>query len=132
MEKDVINSLIRVMVIDDQGAARDMVRAILKTQGFRHIVTAEDGDVALKKLRESEEPFGLIICDWNMPSMPGIVLLREVRKDERLKEIPFLMLTAEAYRENVTVAMELGVSDYVAKPFTAHDLSEKVHRLLHE
>ncbi len=118
---------IRVLIIDDHFATRDMVRSILRSVGFTDTVTAEDGQHAFNVLKDGD--VDMIICDWNMPVMSGIELLRRTRKLEHYKDTPFLMLTAEIYRENVEEAIKLGVNDYVAKPFTSATLIEKVTKL---
>ena len=118
----------KVLVVDDYALTRDMVKAILRQLGFQNIVGVEDGVLALQAIRE--EKIGLVICDWNMPRLSGLGVLREVRSIEKEKDLPFLMLTAEAYRENVVEAMKAGVSDYVVKPFTAQALSEKIEKVL--
>ncbi len=123
-----IDKSIKVLVVDDYALTRDMVKAILRQLGFQNIIGVEDGVLALQVIREDR--IGLVICDWNMPRMSGLGVLREVRAQERDKNLPFLMLTAEAYRENVVEAMKAGVSDYVVKPFTAQALSEKVEKVL--
>lgn len=119
---------VRVLVVDDYLLTRDMVRAILRGIGFTHVVTAENGEIALRALEQ--HAFHLVICDWNMPTMSGIELLRAVRAMPRYKTLPFLMLTAEAYRENVLEATKAGVTDYVAKPFTAEVLGSKIEEML--
>ena len=121
---DSVDKAISVLVADDYAMTREMIRSILKQLGFLNVTSVEDGKKALERL--AAEKFDLIICDWNMPGMSGIELLRAVKKDPRFKEIPFLMLTAEAYRENVVEAVKAGVSDYISKPFTAQTLSEKI------
>ena len=125
---DEIDKSIKVLVVDDYPLTRDMVKAILRQLGFQNIVGAEDGAVALQLIRD--ERFGLVICDWNMPRLSGLSVLREVRSHDRDKHLPFLMLTAEAYKENVVEALKAGVSDYVVKPFTSQTLGEKVARVL--
>jgi len=73
--------------------------------------------------------FGLVVSDWNMPVMPGIELLRAVRADAELKKLPFLMVTAEAQKENLIEAVQAGVSNYVVKPFTAEVLQGKLEKI---
>lgn len=107
-----------------------MVRSILKGIGFQNVILAEDGKSALDTLKDEDSRIGLIVCDWNMPKLSGLQVLQTIRSDERLKDIPFLMLTAEAYRENITAAIEAGVSDYVVKPFTAETLDTKIDGIL--
>ena len=121
---DSIDKDIGILVADDYALTRDMIRSILKQHGFQNIVVAEDGKKAMERLRV--DAIALVICDWNMPMMSGIEVLRAVRGDTRLKDLPFLMLTAEAYRENVKEAAEVGVTDYISKPFTAQVLIEKI------
>ncbi len=122
-----VDKEISILVADDYALTREMLRSILKQFGFAHVVSVEDGKSALEKIRE--EKVDLVICDWNMPGMTGLDVLRAVRADPRNKHIKFLMLTAEAYRENVVEAMKAGVSDYIAKPFTAETLSLKLEAL---
>ena len=119
-----VDKSIRVLVVDDHTLTRTMVKAILRGLGFTHVQQAENGAAALDRL--AIEPVDLVICDWNMPNFNGIELLRAVRSEEQFKDLPFLMLTAEAYRENVAAAIQAGVSDYMIKPFTAETLGQKV------
>jgi two-component system chemotaxis response regulator CheY len=72
----------------------------------------------------------MIVCDWNMPNMTGLDLLKAVRADEELKTTPFLMVTAEALQENVVAAVKAGVSNYIVKPFTAETLNDKIQKIL--
>lgn len=105
-----------------------MVRMILKGIGFTDITTAENGEVAFEAVKSNF--FDLIICDWNMPRFTGLELLTAVRANKDFEDTPFLMLTAEAYRDSVKAALDAGVTDYIAKPFTAGVLGEKVLRVL--
>ena len=113
-----------ILIVDDFSTMRKIVRNCLKQLGFNNVTEAEDGVQALEKLQGSK--FDLIISDWNMPNMMGIDLLRAVRSDGTLKTIPFLMVTAEAKKENVIEAAKAGVSNYIIKPFTADSLREKL------
>ena len=119
---------VRILVVDDHVATRNLVKSILKGLGYDHIAQAESGELAIRRIFEGN--IDLVICDWNMPGLSGIDVLKEVRADEAYKNLPFLMLTAEAYRENITQAMQLGVSDYISKPFTAEVLGEKLAAIL--
>lgn len=119
---------ITILVVDDYAMTRDLLRSILKQLGFLKIVCAEDGKTALAKIRQ--EKIDLVICDWNMPKMSGLQVLKAIRADKRFHGLPFLMLTAEAYRENIVAAIKAGVSDYIAKPFTAETLSDKLENVL--
>ena len=117
----------RFLVVDDFSTMRRIVRNLLKELGFVNVQEAEDGVDALKKLRA--DTFDFVVSDWNMPNMTGIELLREIRKDEKLKTLPVLMVTAEAKRENIIEAAQAGASGYVVKPFTAATLDEKLKKI---
>ena len=121
---DKVNKDMQVLVVDDFNTMRKVVRKCLNQLGFKNITEAVDGADALEKLQNSK--FELVVSDWNMPNMMGIDLLKAVRADEELKEIPFLMVTAEGKKENVMEAIKSGVSNYVVKPFTAEVLGEKL------
>ena len=125
---DDVDKSICILIADDYALTRDLVRSILKQLGFLNVVTAEDGRKALDKIRNEQIDF--VICDWNMPEMSGFEVLRAVRADANIKNIPFLMLTAEAYKENVEAALKAGVSDYIVKPFSAQVLTDKLEGLM--
>ncbi len=119
-----IDRNMRILVVDDFQTMRRIVSTCFEKMGFQHIDEAEDGDVALGKLKQRKYDF--IVSDWNMPNMMGIDLLREVRGDDSLKDIPFLMVTAEGQQENVMAAVKAGVSNYIVKPFNQAILEEKL------
>ena len=118
----------RFLVVDDFSTMRRIVRNLLKELGFVNVQEAEDGVEALKKL-SGGDMFDFVVSDWNMPNMTGIDLLREIRKDPKLKHLPVLMVTAEAKRENIIEAAQAGASGYVVKPFTAATLDEKLKKI---
>ena len=117
----------KVLIVDDFATMRRIVRNILKQIGFKNIIEADDGKNALKELKK--EKVDLILCDWNMPEMPGIDLLTTIRSDDELKHIPFVMVTAEAQKDNIVKAVKAGVSNYVVKPFTDETISEKLQKV---
>ena len=119
---------IKILVVDDFATMRKVIRNLLKQSGYENIVEAEDGLLALKALKSQKIDF--IISDWNMPNMSGLELLKNVRADEELKSLPFLMVTAEALQENVVVAVKAGVSNYIVKPFTSETLDEKIKKIM--
>jgi len=106
---------------------RKIIKNILSQLGFKNIIEADDGSTALEILKK--EKVDLIISDWNMPKMPGIELLKAVRSDENLKDIKFIMVTAEAQKESVIEAIKYGVNQYVVKPFTPETLKEKLEKV---
>jgi two-component system chemotaxis response regulator CheY len=105
-----------------------IIRNLLKQLEFNNVDEAVDGQEALSKLRAGN--FGLVISDWNMAPMTGLDLLKEVRADQRLKNLPFIMITAESKTENVVAAKQAGVSNYIVKPFNAETLREKIEKVL--
>lgn len=117
----------KIMVVDDFSTMRRIVKNILKQLGYENIEEAEDGVQALSKLKTGG--FGFMVSDWNMPNMEGIELLRKVRADPYLKDLPVLMVTAEAEKEKVVEAIKAGVNNYVVKPFTAEVLKEKMDKI---
>jgi two-component system chemotaxis response regulator CheY len=118
---------IRFLVVDDFSTMRRIVRNLLKELGFTNVDEAEDGAVALQKLKAGG--FDFIVTDWNMPNMDGLMLLQSVRADPALKALPVLMVTAEAKKENIIAAAQAGASGYVVKPFTAATLNEKLTKI---
>lgn len=117
-----------VLVVDDHAMTRNMVRSILRGAGFTEVTTQDSGHSAIHFMQTNS--IKLIICDWNMPGGSGIEFLRLIRSDPRFQQIPFIMLTAEAYRESIEEAIKCGVTDYIAKPFTADLLTKKVASVL--
>ena len=117
----------RFLVVDDFATMRRIVRNLLKELGFANVDEAEDGAIALHKLRAGG--FDFVISDWNMPNMDGLALLQSIRADESLKKLPVLMVTAEAKKENIVAAAQAGANGYVVKPFTAATLDEKLNKI---
>jgi two-component system chemotaxis response regulator CheY len=107
---------------------RRIVRNLLKESGFVDADEAEDGVVALQKLRSST--FDFVVSDINMPNMNGFQLLTEIKKDEKLKHLPVLMVTAEARKEDIVLAAQQGAAGYIVKPFTKATLEDKVNHIL--
>ncbi len=123
-----VNKNMPILIVDDYKTMLRIIRNLLKQLGFNNVDEAIDGSSALQKLREKD--CGLIISDWNMEPMSGLQLLKEVRADVKLKELPFIMITAESKSENVIAAKEAGVSNYIVKPFNAATLKGKLTTVL--
>lgn len=119
-----------ILIVDDYKTMLRIIRNLLKQIGFGNVEEASDGAEALGKLRGSPNPFGLVISDWNMEPMTGLQLLQEVRADNKLKEVPFIMITAESKTENVIAAKQAGVNNYIVKPFNAETLKAKLTTVL--
>ena len=117
-----------VLIVDDYKTMLRIIRNLLKQLGFNNVDEASDGAEALQRLRD--KTYGLVISDWNMEPMSGLQLLEEVRADGKLKEMPFIMVTAESKTENVMAAKQAGVSNYIVKPFNAATLKTKLVSVL--
>ncbi len=117
----------KFLVVDDFSTMRRIVRNLLKELGYSNVDEAEDGAMALSKLKN--ENFDFVISDWNMPNMDGLEMLKQIRGDAALGKMPVLMVTAEAKKENIIAAAQAGASGYVVKPFTAATLDEKLQKI---
>ena len=117
-----------VLVVDDFSTMRRIVRNVLRELDFKNILEADDGTSAVEVLQTQK--VDLIVSDWNMPKMTGLELLKFVRSNDKTKDIPFLMVTAEAQKENIVEAVKAKVSNYIVKPFTAATLGEKLAKIL--
>ena len=119
---------LRILIVDDFATMRKVIRNLLKQVGYDNIIEAENGEAALTVLKSQKIDF--VISDWNMPNMTGLELLKAVRADGELCKMPFLMVTAEALKDNVVEAVKAGVNNYIVKPFTAEVLNEKMEKIL--
>src|SRR5205085_3699457 len=117
-----------VLVVDDYNTMIRIIRNLLKQLGFENIDDASDGSAALDKMRGKK--YGLVISDWNMEPMTGYDLLKEVRADDKLKTMPFIMVTAESKTDNVIAAKAAGVDNYIVKPFNAATLQTKINAVI--
>ena len=119
---------LRFLIVDDFSTMRRIVRNLLKEIGHGSADEAEDGQAALAKLKGGH--FDFVVSDINMPKMNGFDLLGSIREDDSLKHLPVLMVTAEARKEDIVRAAQLGASGYIVKPFTKATLEEKVGKIL--
>jgi len=123
-----IDKSMPILIVDDYKTMLRIVRNLLRQIGFENVDEATDGATALQKLQDKN--YGLVISDWNMEPMTGLELLRKMRADMRLKNLPFIMVTAESKTDNVLMAREAGVSNYIVKPFNAATLRTKLASVL--
>ena len=119
---------LKFLIVDDFSTMRRIVRNLLKEIGYQNADEAEDGSVALQKLKAGS--FDFVVSDLNMPNMNGFELLRNIRADDKLKTLPVLLVTAEAKKEDIVTAAQIGASGYIVKPFTKATLEEKVQKIL--
>lgn len=125
MDKDI-----KILIVDDFSTMRSIIKNLLRELGFNNTAEADDGQTALPMLKSGR--FDFLVTDWNMPGMDGLTLLKTIRADEELSDMPVLMVTAEAKREQIVVAAEAGVNAYVVKPFTAATLKDKIERIFRQ
>ena len=118
----------KVLAVDDFPTMRRIVKTLLRQLGYNNVAEAEDGQVALAKLKQ--EKFDLVLLDWNMPRMTGLELLKAIRADDNLQNTPVVMITAEGRKEDVLEAVKAGVNNFIVKPFTAETLEEKLNKVL--
>jgi len=123
----VLDKNIKILIVDDFSTMRRIIKNLLRDLGFNNTSEADDGNTALPMLKNGN--FDFLITDWNMPGMTGIDLLRAVRADEQLADMPVLMVTAEQKREQIIEAAQAGVNGYIVKPFTAQTLKEKLEKI---
>ncbi|BFM15578.1 chemotaxis response regulator CheY [Maricurvus nonylphenolicus] len=129
-QAEAIISTINVLVVDDMESMRGMVNGCLRELGVEKSAMANNGEAAWKLL--TNKKFDLVICDWDMPEVTGLDLLKRIRQSEKHNHLPFLMLTATTKKEQVVSAIEAGVTDYLTKPFQPKELAYRVVKLLHK
>ena len=117
----------KILIAEDFATMRRIIRNLLHQGGYRDIVEADDGTTALHKLKTDK--IDLVIADWNMPRMTGLDLLKAMRNDDALKEIPFLMVTGVAQRDDIIEAIRSGANSYLLKPFNQETLSNKIDQI---
>jgi two-component system chemotaxis response regulator CheY len=117
----------KFLVVDDSATMRRIVINSLQRIGFHDTVEAGDGQEALTKFDSSVK---FVITDWNMPIMSGMELTKILRTRPDGASVPILMVTARSAREDILIAMEAGVNNYIVKPFTPQTLKEKIDALL--
>lgn len=117
----------KILIVDDFSTMRRIIKNLLRDLGFNNTQEADDGNTALPMLQSGN--FDFLVTDWNMPGMTGIDLLKAVRADAKLANLPVLMVTAEAKKDQIIEAAQAGVNGYIVKPFTAVTLKEKIDKI---
>ena len=117
----------KILVVYDFSTMRRIIKNLLRDLGFNNTLEASDGTTALPMLKTGD--FDLMVTEWNMPGMQGIDLLKAVRGDRSIAELPVLMVTAESKRDQIVEAAQAGVNGYIVKPFTAQTLKEKIDKI---
>ncbi len=117
-------SKLRVMLVEDDPTIAKLLLLMLQAMDIEVVFTAHDGTQALRFLGEREGAVNTVICDWNMPNMTGIDLLRQVRSVDA--NMQFLMVTGNPTADHVLQARSHGASAFIAKPFYAETIREKL------
>ena len=117
-----------VLVVDDAITMARIIRNLVQQLGFKNVDEANGAITALAKMRTKH--YGLVISDWNMAPVTGLDLLRQVRADPNLGELPFIMVTAEARKDHVIEAKAAGANNYIVKPFDGPMLKAKIDAVL--
>lgn len=118
---------IKVLIVDDSVGIRLAAKKIFKSLGYSNITAVDDGTTALEALKK--QPFDLVVADWNMPKMSGVDLLKNMKKDTSLADIPFLLVTGEENQDSLMDAIRSGISNFMTKPYDARILAEKIDRI---
>ncbi|NQV57523.1 MAG: response regulator [Rhodospirillales bacterium] len=119
---------LHALVVNNEQSMISIISTILQSMGVQHIERALDGEKALALLQDDPEYTDFIICDWTLPKMSGLELLKNVRKTN--SKMPFLMVASSVIPEDVKASVEVGVSQYLVKPFTADDLKKRVRTMM--
>ena len=117
----------KVLIVDDSSIMRKFAKDSLKRLNVTNVTEAEDGKAALTELKK--ETYDLILSDLHMPNMDGLELLRAVRSDSNLKDIPFIMMTLDGKKDVLLEAVKEGLNDYLMKPVTAGPLGQKIKKV---
>lgn len=118
----------KILLAEDASGMRKIIGTMLKGFGFTDVVTAETGADALQIMRQAR--FDLLLTNWDLPVMNGVELVRQLRLDARYANLPVLMITSRGSRQDVVAAGEVGVDDYILKPFSPSQLKDHVYGVL--
>lgn len=118
----------KILIVDDESFMRSVLSGIVKHLGFYGVSEARDGKSALEMLKA--KPFDVCFCDWEMPGMSGIELYEEIKSNEELKNVIFIMITGHTQAEKVQQAIECGIKEYIAKPFNENVIRKKLIKVL--
>ncbi len=120
---------LKFLVVDDSVTMRRIISNSLKNLGYNDFVEAVDGRDALTKLA-ADDLINFVITDWNMPNVSGLELTQAIRSNDKLTELPILMVTSRGIKEDIMQALQARVNNYVVKPFTPQILKEKIEQVI--
>ena len=117
---------ISILVVDDDALTLKLIKTVLETFGFKDITATSDGNQALAQT--SVKPFGFIMCDWKMSPLNGIEFVQKVRHDKQSPNrfTPIIMVTGKNSKEDVSMARDAGVTEFIIKPFSAKALASRI------
>ncbi len=127
--KRIILYMIKVLLVEDEAPIQEMVSFTLSMREIE-VKCVSDVSSALVALADSNSNFSCIIIDWMLPDKSGISLVKKIRSDSTLKKLPIIMLTAKADEKNKLKGFEVGVDDYITKPFSPKELHARILALL--
>jgi two-component system chemotaxis response regulator CheY len=125
----------KILVVDDMATMRKVIKNMLNQMGLKNVSEADDGKTALPLIQnayQAGDPFEFIMSDWNMPGMTGLDLLKTLKASNEFKDVPFLMITAEAEQQSVIAAVKAGVTNFIVKPFSAQILRDKIDKIFNK
>lgn len=117
----------KVLIVDDSQIMRKIITGVLKKLKVNDIIEAVNGQEAVTKISESDD-IGLVLMDWNMPTMNGLDAVKKIRAGG--SKVPIVMCTTEAEKEKVIEAIKTGANDYLVKPFNPKDIQTKLGKFL--
>ena len=120
---------LKFLIVDDSVTMRRIVSNTLKNIGYENYAEATDGKDALIKLA-TDKSLNFVITDWNMPVLSGLELIKAIRSDESMINLPILMVTTRGVKEDIIEALKAKVSNYIVKPFTPAILKEKIDQIM--
>ena len=124
---------LKVLIVDDHMLMKALLRQHLGAAGIHDITEASNGVEALKKidqLSSTQKMFDIVLADWNMPTMDGITLLRELKEKRRLQNLGFIMITAESEKSRILEALQAGATSYMVKPISQEDVLAHLNKTI--
>ncbi len=123
-----LKASMKIIIVDPAAGNRQYLKKMLSDIGFKNVIEAGDGEAAWAKIDASREdsPVALVICEWDVPKIAGLDLLKKMRADETFKSSKFLMVVGEAAQQNIVIAVKSGVNNVMIRPFSANTLTEKI------
>jgi len=115
----------KLLVVDDSSIIRKVIKAVADVLQME-TEEAQDGIEALEMLSKVHKEIDLVLLDWNMPEMSGYDVLVEIKRNDKYKSIPVMMVTTEGQKTNIVAAVRAGAANYLTKPFTAEELQTKI------